>query len=172
MKWEDTAPGKAINFGVAYGVPDQPTLYRVCILRVPKADPLPPAFAEFWRRVLADGPQQCSDRWEVLLFQMDLLGGGFTCAFTDRELKQDEPPIFKLSSAALEAKCRELPEREPGDPREESEYKALEAQCLNQLQDALRVEPAVGHFRELRDRRAFAVLACDFCRAKTLVLDW
>jgi hypothetical protein len=55
MRWEDTAPRKAINFGAAFGVPEDPTLFRVCILRVPEADPLPPAFAEFWRRVLAKG---------------------------------------------------------------------------------------------------------------------
>jgi hypothetical protein len=166
MRWEDTAPRQALNLGAAFGIPDDPTLFRVCILRVSEADPLPPAFAEFWRRVLAEGPGECSARWEVLLFQMNLLGGGFTCAFTDRDLQRDEPPVFKFCSAALERECYALPEREPGDPRAEAEYRALEGRCLDHLRDATRAEPAAQLIRALRERREFAVEVCDFYRTR------
>jgi hypothetical protein len=166
MHWEDTAPRKAINFGAAVGVPDNPTLFRVCILRVPAADPLPPALAEFWRRVLADGSEGCSGWWDVLLFQINLLGGGFTCVFTDHNLERDEPPVFKFSSEALEEECYALPEREPGNPRAEVEYLELEGRCLEQLREAARAEPVAGLLQALRARRAFTLMACDFYRTK------
>ena len=133
---------------------------------MPEANPLPPAFAEFWRRVLAEGPGECRGRWEVLLFQMNLLGGGFTCVFTDRDLTRDEPPVFKFSSEALEAECYALPEREPGDPRSEAEYQTLESRCLDQLRNAAQAEPVVGFLRALRERQEFAAVCCDFYRTK------
>jgi hypothetical protein len=102
----------------------------------------------------------------VLLFQMNLLGGGFTCVFTDRDLQRDEPPVFKFSSVALEAECYALPERKAGDPRAEAEYQALEGRCLDQLRDAARPEPAAELLRALRGRRQFAVMACNFYRTK------
>ncbi len=164
MHWEDTPPRQAINLGSAFGIPDNPTRFRVCILRVPEAAPLPPAFAEFWRRVLGEGVSESSDRWEVLLFEMNLLGGGFTCVFTDRDLKRDEPPVFKFASIALEAECYALPEREPGDPRAKREYQTLEDRCLDLLRQTARSEPAACQLRRLRVQRDFSVLVCDFYR--------
>lgn len=171
MQWEDAPPQNAINSGAALGVPADPTPFRVCILRVPEADPLPPAFAEFWRRVLAERPGACSDWWKILLFQMNLLGGGFSCVFTDRDLGRDELPVFKFSSEELEAACYALPEREPGDPREEAEYQSLEGRCLDQLSAAARAEPAAGLLRAIRDRQEFAAVCCDFYRAKRWPLE-
>ena len=97
---------------------------------------------------------------------MNLLGGGFTCVFTDHKLEQDEPPVFKFSSLALEAACYALPEREPGDPREESDYQALENQCLDQLRLAAHLEPAASLLSELQSRQSFKVLVCDPYRKK------
>ncbi|WP_020470620.1 hypothetical protein [Zavarzinella formosa] len=166
MRWEDTAPRRAINWGAAAGVPDDSPLYRVCILRVPAADSLPAAFIEFWRRVLTEGPETCSDNWNVLLFQMNLLGGGFTCVFTKRDLNRDEPPVFKFSSESLKAECYELPEREPGDPRAESEYQTLEGRCLDQIREAVRTEPVASLFENLRNQREFTIMVSDFYRAR------
>jgi hypothetical protein len=171
MHWEDTPPRKAINLGAAFGIPDNPTPFLVCILRVPETDSLPPAFAEFWRRVLTEGVRYCSDRWEVLLFQMNLLGGGFTCVFTSRELDRDEPPVFKFSSEALERACYALPRREPGDPRGELEYQALEDRCLDQLREPVRTGPATEQLRAFRASREFTVLVCDFYRTERWPLD-
>jgi hypothetical protein len=170
MHWEEMTPRKAINLGAAFGIPDDPLLFHVCILRVPEPDPLPAALAEFWRRVLAEGPGECSDQWEVLLLQMNLPGGGFTCAFTDGHLERDEPPVFKFSSQVLEAECYALPEREPGDPRAEAEYQSLETKCLDQLRAAALVEPAAGLLRVLRCRREFATMVCDFYRTRRMPL--
>jgi hypothetical protein len=171
MRWNDTAPRKAINLGAGMGVPADPTLYRVCILKVTESDPLPPAFAEFWRRVLTEGPELCRGRWEILLFPMNLLGGGFTCVFTSRDLDRDEPPVFKFSAAALEAACYALPERPPGDPRADTEYQELENRCLDQLRAAARDEPAAGLWRALRERGPFEAMCCDFYRNKRWPLD-
>ena len=41
MRWEDSPARPGINFGGALGAPASPTLFRVCILRVPDGDPLP-----------------------------------------------------------------------------------------------------------------------------------
>ncbi|VTR96926.1 hypothetical protein [Tuwongella immobilis] len=166
MHWQDSPPHKAINFGAAFGLPDSPTMFRVSILRVPESDSLPTAFAEFWRRVLTEGPEQCSDAWTVLLVQMNLLGGGFTCVFTGTDLHGDEPPVFKFSSTALEAECYALPECEPGDPQWEADYQALEDRCLEQLVAATKLEPIAGYLAALRERRAFATIVCDFDRTK------
>ena len=107
MHWEDTPRLETHS-------PEGEPRFRVCILRVAEADSLPDTFAEFWRRVLAEGFEECVGPWEVLLIQMNLLGGGFTCAFTDSALERDASPVFKFSSARLEAECHALPERAPG----------------------------------------------------------
>src|SRR5262245_3634568 len=109
MHWEDSPPKKAINFGAAFGVPENPTLFRVSILRVSNEDPLPIAFTEFWRRILSAGVEESSDDWEVLLFQLNVVEGGFTCVFTSHDLERDEPPVFKLRSSALEEECSAIP---------------------------------------------------------------
>ena len=171
MHWDDTPLRKAVDFGAAFGVPDNPKQYRVCILRVPESDPLPPAFIEFWRRALSEGVEGSSERWEAMLFSMNLLGGGFTLVFTNRELNQHEPPVFKLSAESLETECYELPSREPGDPRSEFEYAALEDKCLDLLRDAMSSEPIAGQIQRLRCKRDFSMLVCDFYREKKSVRE-
>jgi hypothetical protein len=166
MHWEDTPTRKAINLGAVFGIPDNPTQFRVSILRVPETDALPPALTEFWRRLLSEGVAECSDRWEVLLFQMNLLGGGFTCVFTDLKLGRDEPPVIKFSSAAWEAECDELAEESEDDAAEEAAYQGLEARCLDQLRAAAQVEPVAELFRALQGRRVFLVQVCDFNRTR------
>ena len=39
MHWQDTPQWEGINFGSSFGVPNSPTLFRVCVLRVPDGEP-------------------------------------------------------------------------------------------------------------------------------------
>jgi hypothetical protein len=171
MRWEDAPPRKAINLGAAFGVPDDPTPFRVSVLRVPQGEPLPAAFVELLRRVLTEGVAGCSAGWEVLLFQMNLLGGGFTCVFTTHDLTRDEPPVFKLSSAEIEEACRAIPETEPGDPQAEREFQKFEDGCLELLRQAARSEFIAERLRELRSRHTHAVWVCDFYRTTHVEIE-
>jgi hypothetical protein len=163
MHWEDTAAREAVNFAAALSVPDHPILFRVCILRVAEADSLPAALVEFWCRVLTEGAGACSDCWSVLLFQMNLIGGGFTCLFTNPDRGRDEPPVFKFSSEAIEAECDALPE---DDPQAEEEYQAMEDRVLDMLRQAVRSATVADHLRRLSEAHGFKVQVCDFYRVK------
>lgn len=178
MHWKDYGPRPAIDLAAAAASVSpgpapvvRPEPFLVRILKVAQGDPLPLAFTEFWRRALTESFPDCSDHWQVMLIQMNLPGGGFSLVFTNDTLDRDEPPVFKLSSEALEHACNALPAREPGDPRAEVEYQQLEDGCLKLLRDAARSEPVVTLLAHLQARRKYSIRLCDFYRTKWVPLN-
>jgi hypothetical protein len=153
-----------LNFGAALGVPDSPTMFRVCILRVPEGDPLPNAFAEFWRRVLTEGPPLCRPEWEVLVVESWPLSGGFTAAFTRADLCDDQPPVFKFRSAELERLWYEL-------PADEAAADSLERRQVELLAQALLDEPVAALLAALREARPVPIWLTNQTRSKHAVLS-
>jgi hypothetical protein len=171
VHWEDTPPRPGINFGAALGVPDSPTLFRVCILRVPEGDSLPVAFAEFWRRVLTDGPPLCRPGWEVLVVESWPLSGGFTAAVTRADLCDDQSPVFKFRSAELERLWYELPDEEADPAGFETAADTLESRRVELLAQALRADPVAHLLAALREARPVPIWLTNQTRSERVVVD-
>jgi hypothetical protein len=170
MDWEDHPPHPGLDLGAVVGVPSpRQALFRVCVLHVPDGDPLPAAFAEFWRRVLTDGPLRCGPGWEVLAVESWPDSGGFTAAFTTVDLCDDEPPVFQLASEEVERLWYELPD--PDDPAFDAAAGALERRWVELLVQVARAEPAAGLMAALRRVRPVPVWLTNQTRSKHRVLD-
>jgi hypothetical protein len=168
MHWQDEPPRMGLNLAAVFGVPDSPTLFRVHILRVTDGDELSVAFAEFWRRVLTDGPPQCGLGWEVLAIEHWPDSGGFTAVFTTTDLCDDQPPVFKLRSEEMERLWYELPD--PDDPTFDAEAEALERRWVRLLVQAADAEPAAGLLAAHRQSRPVPLWLTNQTRSKHRVL--
>jgi hypothetical protein len=168
MQWEDSPPRQAINLGAAFGVPNHPTLFQVCILQVLDCDPLLPALGEFWRRVLTDGPPACSPGWQVLLIESWPDSGGFTAAFTRIDLGSDEPPVFKFRSVEMERLWYDLPDERLSF---DSAAEELERRWIAMLVEASRQQAVVGLLAELRQLHPTPVWLTNQTRSKHWTLE-
>lgn len=148
MNWEDSPPRKGIAFGAALGLSATPALFQVSILRVPDGEPVPAALAEFWRRVLTDGPPRCARPWDVLAVEYWPNSGGFTAVFTQSNLSGDQLPVFKFRSGEMDRLWHELPETD--DPGFDAAADTLDRRWVGLIGDALRTPPASDLLAALR----------------------